>query len=89
MKTTEANYEAYYLQFKDTKYATYALKAIENRYSFRMGSIETEEPISEEAEELALKILGTHIDCSLRLNSDMKALKYRSDVYLKFPLFGY
>ena len=54
---------------------TNVLKAIENRYSFKYANIMTKEPVSKEAEELALKILDTHIGCSLYLNSNIKVLR--------------
>ena len=89
LRSPDAIYEMFELEFSNTDYVIEALEAIKNRYSFRFGYIKTQELISEEAENLACKILSTHIDCRLRLNSNLKALKYRpeDDEELSYDIF--
>ena len=64
LNSSEANYSSFILQFEDTEYVVEALKAVESRYLFDYGRIETKDPISKEAEQLALKIIESHPCCS-------------------------
>ena len=76
LNSPDVTYAKYDIRFEDTDDVIGALKAIENKFSFICGQIVTEEPVSKEAEELALAILQTHYDCTLYLNSEVKALKH-------------
>ena len=74
LSSPDVSYSKYYLAI-DTEDAFEALKAVQNRFLFNEGWIYTQQPVSKEAEELALSILDSHYDCSLLLNSEVKALK--------------
>ena len=54
LNSPNATYSELTLKFADADDVTEVLRAIKNRYSFKYANIETEEPISQEAEELAM-----------------------------------
>ena len=75
LNSPDTNYSKFSIILNESDDVIEALKAIKNRYSFIEGEINTEEPVSKEAEELALSIIDTHFDCSIYLNSEVQALR--------------
>ena len=74
LHSPEARYGSFVLQFEDPEDVTIALKAVENRCSFKYAEIKTKDLISAEAEELACSIINTHTGCLLELNSNVKLI---------------
>ena len=58
------------------------LTTIEYWYDFCYVRLITYEPISKASEKLALKILDTHIGCTLELNSEDKRICYLTDRFI-------
>ena len=65
----------YEFAFKHTDDVVHALNFIKNRYLFTRASIFTDEPVTEEAEQLALQIMDSHFGCFFRMNSKVNALR--------------
>ena len=75
LNSPQSIYSQLVWKFVDADDVTETLRAIKNRYSFVYSQIDTKDPVSEEAEELAMEILDTHLGWTLYLNSKVKALR--------------
>ena len=75
LSSPQSIYTHLVLKFANSDDVTDVLRATENKYSLIYAEIDTEEPVSKEAEQLAIEILDTHCGCSLYLNSEVKALR--------------
>ena len=75
LNSPQSIYSQLVSKFDDADDVTKILNAIKNRNSFIYAEIDSKDPVSKEAEELAMEILNTHLGWTLYLNSEVKALR--------------